>query len=465
MTAIGSEFVRVAGDRRSEAPRTLNEPVPQPLSLIDQFGLWGNLGVSLLGFTGAIFVLQPGGTGTPLLSMAAAFTAIVVGTVLGTLPVALTAAQGARTGAPAMVLLRGLFGARLSYLPTVLNILQCLGWGIFELVTISTAAHTVAPGLPKTGYVLIAGVATGLLTIRPLGAIRVLRRYATTAVIVVLLYLFVQMARQPLPGFAHGSWTGFWAATDTVVAVAISWVPLAADYTRHSRTPGRAFGGAMIGYSITQVLCYVIGLLALVTVARDDPSRIFGAFIALPVGSLAFAVLAARELDQSFANVYSTAVSAQNLRPMWDRRVLAGAIAAATTAGALWLNIADYENFLTLLGSVFVPMSAVLIADYFVLRKGRWDVSGRARTRWLMLLPWAAGFVMYQLINPGYISWWVTMWSKIASFLHFTPASWMSASLLSFAVAGVVTLATGVPSLGRGPNAPAPAAPHVPSGR
>ena len=54
-------FVTVPGDRRSEVARTLAEPVPQALSLLDQFGLWGNLGVSLLGFTGAIFVLQPYG--------------------------------------------------------------------------------------------------------------------------------------------------------------------------------------------------------------------------------------------------------------------------------------------------------------------------------------------------------------------------------------------------------------------
>ena len=435
-------FVTVPGDRRSEAGHTLAEPVPQPLSLLDQAGLWGNLGVSLLGFTGAIFVLQPGGAGTPELSMAAALTAIVAGTVLGTVALGLAGLPGALTGAPAMVLLRGLFGARLSWLPTALNILQCLGWGIFELVTIATAAHTVAPALPKPGYVLIAGVATALLTIRPLGAIRVLRKYAAGAVLVVMCYLLVQLARQPLPGLNHGTWSGFWAATDTVVAVAISFAPLAADYTRHSRSPRAAFAGALAGYSTTQVLCYVIGLLALVTVARGDPSRIYGAFIALPLGAAGFAVLAARELDQSFADVYSTAVSVQNLRPLWDRRILALLIAAGATAGALWLNIADYEDFLVLIGSVFVPMSAVLITDYFVVSRGRWDLSAAARSRWLMLLPWAAGFVTYQLINPGYVSWWASAWSSIRQDIGFTPASWMSASILSFAVAAAITLLT-----------------------
>jgi len=437
-------FVTVPGGRRAEVARTLAEPVPQALSLLDQFGLWGNLGVSLLGFTGAIFVLQPGGAGTPELSLGAALTAIVVGTLLGTLPVALAGLPGTQTGAPAMVLLRGLFGARLSYLPTALNILQCVGWGVFELVTIATAAHTVAPTLPRAGYVVIAGFATALLTIRPLGAIRVLRKYATGAVIVVMIYLFVQLIRHPLPGFTHGTWSGYWAATDTVVAVAVSWAPLVADYTRHSRSQRAAFAGALAGYSVTQVLCYVIGLLALVTVARGNPGHIYGAFIALPVGSFGFAILAARELDQSFADVYSTAVSIQNLRPLWDRRVLAGAIAAMSTAGALWLNITDYENFLVLIGSVFVPMSAVLLADYFVVSRRYWDLSATARSRWLMLLPWAAGFVTYQLINPGYVSWWASAWTSFGHDIGFTPAGWMSASILSFAVAAVVTLLTGL---------------------
>jgi nucleobase:cation symporter-1, NCS1 family len=440
-------FVTVPGDRHSEVAKTLAEPVPQALSLADQFGLWGNLGVSLLGFTGAIFVLEPV-TGVRL-SLAAALTAIVLGTLLGTLPVALAAVQGARTGAPAMVALRGLFGAKVSYLPTMINVVQLIGWSIFELVTISTAAQTVVPhfvhvDVPRSGYVVFAGVITALLTIHPLGAIRVLRRYAAIAVLIVMCYLLVQLLRQPLPGFTHGTWTGFWRATDTVVGVSISFFPLAADYARHSRTPRGAFAGALTGYSVTQILCYVIGLLALVTVAHGDPAHIFGAFIALPIGALCFAVLAARELDQSFADVYSTAVSVQNLRPLWDRRVLAALVASLCTVGAIWLNISSYENFLDALGAVFVPMSAVLVVDYFIVCRGQWDLSASARPRWLMLAPWAAGFVVYQLINPGTVGWWTSFWMRVASDIGFTAQPWMSASILSFVVAGVITLLCGL---------------------
>jgi nucleobase:cation symporter-1, NCS1 family len=433
------DFVIEPGDKHSEVGRNLAAPVPRALSWVDQIGLWGNLGVSLLGFTGAIFVLQPGGTGTPELTLTAGLTAIVVGTLLGTLPIALAGVAGAQTGAPAMVLLRGLFGKRLSYLPTAVNILQCIGWGIFELVTIAAAARTIAPALPRWGYVTIAGVLTAVLAARPLGFIRTLRRYVTPVVIIVLVWLFIQVMRHPLHVAPHSGWTGFWVAMDTVVAAAVSFAPLAADYTRHSKTSKAAFGGAMIGYSVTQVLCYVIGLLALLTVARNA-GLTYGELKALPVGLVCLAILAARELDQSFANVYSTAVSSQNLRPLWDRRVLAVGIAAMCTAGGIWLTIADYENFLFLLGAVFVPMSAVLIVDYFIVSAGRFNLTNPSGWRWLMLLPWAAGFVTYQLINPGLIGWWARVWGHVASWLGFTVQSWMSASILSFIVAAAATL-------------------------
>src|ERR1700760_3308082 len=119
-------------DDHAEVGPTLADPPPRTLGLLDQVALWGNLGVSLLGPAYAIFVLAPAGVAQ--LSLVAAFLAIVVGTLIGTLLLSLSAAAGAQTGQPAMVLLRGLFGGRVSYLPTALNLLQCLGWATFELV-------------------------------------------------------------------------------------------------------------------------------------------------------------------------------------------------------------------------------------------------------------------------------------------------------------------------------------------
>ncbi len=423
----------------TEVGPTLDSPVPQTLGLLDQLGLWGNLGVSLLGFSGALFVLYPGVSSAPL-SLFAGLTSIVVGTVLGALVLAAVAVPSARTGVPAMMLLRGLFGGLGgSWAPTVLNVLQCIGWGTFEIITIAGATHAVAHWWPRWVAVVAAGVITTVLTIRPLGAIRVLRRYVTVLMIVAVGYLLVQLLRQPLPAFTHGTWSGFWLATDTVVGAAVSFVPLAGDYTRHARSPRSAFTGAFVGYSVTQVLCYVMGFLALVTVAGGDAGKIYGAFIAVPVGWLAFSVLALRELDQSFANVYSTAVSTQNLFPRLDRRWLALVIGIVTTVTALLTNLGSYQNFLVLLGSVFIPLGAVLIVDYFLLSGASWSYRENAPARWSRVVPWVLGFVAYQLVNPGYISWWASAWTHVDSAIGFTPPTWLSASLFSFAVAAVLT--------------------------
>src|SRR3954469_3541995 len=100
---------------RNEAPYTLEEPPPRALGWFDQIGLWGNLGMSILGPVTAIYILQP--VQLAAMSCVGEAFALIVGTLLGPLLVAAAAVPGAETGAPPMVLLRGLFGHRVSYLP------------------------------------------------------------------------------------------------------------------------------------------------------------------------------------------------------------------------------------------------------------------------------------------------------------------------------------------------------------
>jgi nucleobase:cation symporter-1, NCS1 family len=276
--------------------------------------------------------------------------------------------------------------------------------------------------------------------------VRILRRYALAAVTVATVYLFVELLRHPAPSLTHGAWAGFWPACDVVIAVAVSWAPLASDYTRHATSAKSAFGATMIGYTVTQVACYVLGLVALATVVRSSSADLqhdmFAAFIAVPVGWLAFAALVLRELDESFADSYSTVMSLQNLWPRADRRVLAVLVGGIATALALVLDITGYFNFLYLLGSVFVPLTAVFVVDYFYGRHRRdrgWDVTVAAPARPLMVLPWLLGFATYQLIYPGGIAWWADGWGWIADRLHFTVQTWMSASVMSFVVAALVT--------------------------
>src|SRR5438270_1052954 len=288
--------------RNVEAPLTLDEPAPRVLGWLDQIALWFNLGISLLGPVGAVYVLQP--DGVHVMSFVAAAVAVVVGTVLGTAMLAAAAVPGAETGAPAMVLLRGLFGLRLSYLPTLINVIQLIGWSVFEIVVISQGAQQLFRwDAHLWPYVVVAGALTTLMSIYPLSVVRVLRRYALVVVTLATAYLLVQLLRHPMPSLSHGGWHGFWTGADYTIAVAVSFAPLASDYTRHARSGRSAFGAAMLGYSVAQIACYVLGLVALLTVVQASDANMqhdmFARFIAVPVGWLAFGALVARELDQS----------------------------------------------------------------------------------------------------------------------------------------------------------------------
>src|SRR6478735_7845307 len=293
------------GDQRQpgiEAPMTLTQPAPRTLGLLDQLGFWGNLGVSLLGFAGALSILTPFGAGP--LNLPAAVTAIVVGSALGGIILGISLVLGAKTGAPAMVLLRGLLGAKASFVPTVLNIAQCLGWAVFELLVISAGLEALTGGqLPRWACVLAAGAVTTALTIWPLGS----------------------------------------------------------DYSRHSRTSRAAFAGGFLGYGATQIACLLLGVVALSQV-QQNPDQIFDLFLAVPLGTAAFAILVLRETDQSFANVYSTAVSIQNMAPRWDRRILTVGIGTLAVVAALTIDISQYTNFLYLIGAVFIPLSGAALA-------------------------------------------------------------------------------------------------------
>ena len=125
-------------------------------------------------------------------------------------------------------------------------------------------------------------------------------------------------------------------------------------------------------------------------------------------------------------------------------------IGALATVLALVLDIVAYESFLFLIGSVFVPLIGTFVVDYYLLRRHAWDVTDQARPRLRMLVPWAAGFVTYQLINPVQVPGWADFWAGLQADLGFVPPAWLSASLASLAVSAAVALAVGLPGRRRG---------------
>ncbi|MEV7012970.1 cytosine permease [Streptosporangium sp. NPDC051022] len=447
----------VIHSKHAEAPLTLDQAPPKTLGMLDQGAFWANLGVSLLGFSFALFLINPLLDDNPL-TFGAALLAALVGSLIGTAMVGLAAVPGVQTGRPAMVLLRGLFGAKLSYVPTVLNIIQMIGWGAFELWVVAMGAQAIfGSSVPYAVWAIAAGALTTALTIYPLGAIRLLRRFVTVGVVISIAWFAVIFLRDT-PAQSGGSWDAFAAAVDFVVALSVSWVPVAADYARHSRSTRAAFTGVVGGYTLGQVACLAVGVYAVALAGhgavQNEPTAVFAPFVAAPLGALFFGILVLRETDQSFANVYSTAMSLQNLMPKVDRRVFSVAIGVLTTAVALVVDVNSYGAFLSIIGAVFVPMLGVLAVDYFLLGGGRdWDTSQDAPSRWLMVLPWALGFVTWWLLAASsQVSWWAAIWDGVRDAVGFTRQPWMSASVGAFLVAGLVTLALG--ALRRRPSGP-----------
>ena len=428
----------------TEVPLTLGEPAPRTLGARDQAALWGSLGVTLTIPAAAVFVVRP--FGTDPLPLIGAFAAIVVGVTLGSLVLGAAAVPGAATGQPAMVVLRGLFGRRGSLFPTLLNIAQCIGWTSVEILVIASAAAAVMGG-PTQVWIVIAAVVATAMALRPIGIIKVIRRYALWAVFAATVYLLVGVLREGLIGTSDGSWSGFWLAVDVAIALPVSWAPLVADYSRHSKSTRKAFVGTFGGYTASGIVYFALGALALFTsIGKDqsgDPYAFSQALLAIPLGAIALLILIVDEVDEAFANIYSTVASLQNLRGGWNRQRLAIAVGIVALILALAVDVVGYESFLFLIGSVFVPLFAVVIVDWFLVSKGQWNLDNNSPLRWSSVISWALGFVTYQLINPGSAPVWSDLWISVRENLNFSPPLWASASIASFVVAAVATLLTG----------------------
>ena len=418
-----------------EAPLTLTTEPPRPLRFADQLALWANLGISLFGpLTGALIATTTG-------SLTLALVAIVVGCALGAILLGASAVIGAATGAPAMVSLRGLVGRRGSVVPTLLNIAQNVGWATLEIIVISTAAVAVLGQSWRWPFVILAGAAATVMAIRPLGSVRLLRKIMVWLVLAASVYLFVQVLLQPHQSIPQESVLGFWPAVDLAVAGVISFAPLAADYSRHSQTRKAAFWGASLGYGLAAVAYYALGVFAVVNLGASD---VITALVTLPAGAIAIAILLVDEVDEVFANVYSTTMSVHNILPQVDRRIIAVLIGVTATLLAGLLDLGQYQSFLFLIGSVFVPLYAVAAVDFLIVSRQRWDLSTTSRLRVAPVIAWACGFAAYQLVYPGTVPGWADFWTSVNATIGFTPPGWLGSSVAAIVVGGLVMLISGL---------------------
>ncbi len=429
----------------SETPLWGIEPVPERLRVlgtVDTTLLWLNLGISLL-----VLVL-PAYFDLPLRD---ALAATVVGAVIGNGMLAVAGLIGADARVPTMVLQRAPLGRRGSYVATALNVLQCLGWAIFELIVIATAAGLLCDklfGFQATWLwkLVFGGLAAMLALMGPVGFVRrFVRKFAIWAVAASVVYLawwIVDGANLGSIWNQSGHHGSFWLAVDVVVAVTVSWTPLVADYTRFSRDRRGAAIGVGVGYFLPTLFQFGFGSI-LVLSRGVDPNHPELILVAIAGGgfaaALALLALTVDETDEAFANVYSGAVSTQNLLTRVPQRLLIVAASVVATAGALAIDMRSYQRFLLLLGAVFVPLLGVLIADWLLsgAHYTREDIFDGPAVRPGALVAWLVGFLVYEwLYQPQDLGFWTGWLSHLP-----TPSYQIGASIPSFAVAFALTAA------------------------
>src|SRR5262245_5116488 len=422
------------------------DPVPPRLRILTGLEtglLWGNLGVSLL-------VIVAGAVLVPALSLPAAIVAIVLGCLIGNAMLAVAGMIGADARVPGMALMRAPLGQRGSLLPTSINVFQGIGWTIFELLVIATAAAALSDELfgfeARWLWTIVFGaVALVLALLGPIGFVRrFIRRFAVWAVPLALVYLtWWALDGADLSAIWNAEGEGglsVWQGADVVVGITVSWIPYAADYTRFSTSRRGALAGTGIGYVIPDA--WLLALGAVLVLSRDlgDPAALPAAVVAGGFAAiLALFALLVTETDEAFANAYSAAVSLQNAFPRVRQELLILIVTAVATIGALVVDFTSYQSFLLLLGSVFVPLFAVLLADWLAAgaHYTAEDVFEASPWRPGSIAAWFVGFAVYQWLYPTGPSWWTTAVDR----LH--PPDWgigatVPSFLVSFGISSVL---------------------------
>ncbi len=375
------------------------EPVPREARVlrgIDLFVLWSSLGVGIL-------VLQAGALMIPSLTLRQALVVSLIGSIIGSTLLAAAGVIGARHGVPTMVSLRPVFGKSGSYIATALNVLQLVGWTAFELKVMAEAAAMIAGGSGLTLVWLTAFSAfVVLLAIGgPLAVIRQwLEKFAIWLVYISTAWITYQVLKAPTWTVEGGQGGMPWPlALDLVIAMPISWMPLISDYNRFSMKPSSGFTGTLLGYTAANTWFYALGA-ALAALAGEE--FVAASILQLYMGTLALIAILVDETDNAFADVYSSAVSIQNMLPRLRQWKLVLAITAVSAVLAYTLPLAEYEWFLLMIGATFIPLFGTTLSEYFIVRRGRVELDEfyekAPHVAWRSIASWVAGLITYFLL-------------------------------------------------------------------
>ena len=347
--------------------------------------IWFGAGVSLAEIlTGTYFA--PLGFGK-------AMAAILLGHLIGGLMMFAAGMIGAKERKSAMETVKMSFGSKGSLLFAFLNVLQLIGWTAIMIYDGALAAD----GMLHTGlwvWALVIGALIALWIIVGLTNLGKINTIAMTALFILSLILFKVIffgTQAAAPMVDDGSLT-FGAAVELAVTMPLSWLPLISDYTREAEKPFAATLASVVTYSLVSIFMYMIGMGAAIYTGEYDIAQIM---LKTGLGIVGLLIIVFSTVTTTFLDAYSAGVSAVSISDKIKEKWAALVVTVIGTIAAIVYPMDNITDFLYLIGSVFAPMIAVQIADYFILKKA--DAQGRSFV-WKNLIIWLIGFIVYRLL-------------------------------------------------------------------
>ena len=347
--------------------------------------IWFGAGVSLAEIlTGTYFA--PLGFGK-------AMAAILLGHLIGGLMMFAAGMIGAKERKSAMETVKMSFGSKGSLLFAFLNVLQLIGWTAIMIYDGALAAD----GMLHTGlwvWALVIGALIALWIIVGLTNLGKINTIAMTALFILSLILFKVIffgTQAAAPMVDDGSLT-FGAAVELAVAMPLSWLPLISDYTREAEKPFAATLASVVTYSLVSIFMYMIGMGAAIYTGEYNIAQIM---LKAGLGIVGLLIIVFSTVTTTFLDAYSAGVSAVSISNKIKEKWAALIVTVIGTIAAIVYPMDNITDFLYLIGSVFAPMIAVQIADYFILKKA--DAQGRSFV-WKNLIIWLIGFIVYRLL-------------------------------------------------------------------
>ncbi|MBF8982771.1 putative hydroxymethylpyrimidine transporter CytX [Lutibacter sp. B2] len=332
------------------------------------------------------------------------FTAIIIGHLIGTSILVLGGYIGAESKLPSILSTRISFGLYGSYLFSILNVLQLIGWTAVMIISGARSVNEITKIIWSFDHITLWSMVIGsficLWIFLGKNGFKKLNVIAVTLLFLLTIVLStVVFKNHDLFTASTTNSVSMGTAIELNVIMPLSWLPLIADYTRFSKKPSSALSGSFIGYFIGSCWMYTIGLAGAIVSGNPDPGVIM---LAANLGFFALGIIVLSTITTTFMDAYSAGVTVLNIFTKLNEKKVALTMGIIGMLLAIVIPIEQYENFLYAMGSVFAPLFAVFITDYLVYKNKK--LNDNLLINWGSFIVWAIGvFLYYQFIKIDFI--------------------------------------------------------------